>query len=249
MKKLLLLAVSLLGMASAQAQTITAEDVIALPGQSGTISVDLATNGESGIRDAQFSFVVPTGLTLGTPGVGDATEEAGGEGSYTVAISDGETLGNGTKYTVVVYSTDANNFNDGAILNIPVSVPADYSGTYWDETTAYDLNGIAYTVENATETAVAADTYKFEVGLLGDVNKSGDVAFADAGLIFQYMEAGTTPASLGNFSVICDLNGDGSFSFADAGLVFDIIEGSASSSVKEEVEWNAPYEGEFDWAD
>ncbi len=242
MKKLLLLAVSLLGMASAQAQTITAEDVIALPGQSGTISVDLATNGESGIRDAQFSFVVPAGLTLGTPEVGDATEEAGGEGSYTVAISDGETLGNGTKYTVVVYSTDANNFNDGAILNIPVSVPADYSGTYWDETTAYDLNGIAYTVEDATETAVAADTYKFEVGLLGDFDKSGDITFDDITGLYNYM---STP---GDFPFVCaDVSGDNVVGFDDATGILNIM--NASSSVKAEVEFvAAPIEAE-DWAD
>ena len=184
MKKLLLLAVSLLGMASAQAQTITAEDVEALKGKdAGVISVALATNGASGIRDAQFSFVVPTGLTLGTIEKGEAATDNGDE-AYTYAISDGVPVTNGTKYTVVVYSTDAENFVDGAILNIPVSVPADYSGTYWAET-AYDLDGIAYTVEDATETAVAADTYKFEVGLLGDANKSGSVTADDATAILS----------------------------------------------------------------
>ena len=104
-------------------------------------------------------------------------------------------------------------------------------------------------MDDATETTPADDAYTFQVGILGDVNKNGEVALADAGLIYQYMESTTTPASLGNFAVICDLNEDGSFSLADAGLIYNIIEANGSS-VKEEVDFfEIPADVDVDWAD
>lgn len=246
MKKLLLMAVALLGSYAAQAQTISVEDVLAVAGKNPAIQVNIAnTTGDE--RDAQFTFVVPTGVTIGTPAIGSATENAG-SGAYAVALSDFTTVTGGKQYTAVVYSEQGEFFNDGVVLNIPVEIPADFSD-YWNETT-HALSGIHYTVDDATETTPADDAYTFQVGLLGDVNKSGDVAFADAGLIFAYMEDGTTPASLGNFAIICDLNGDGSFSFADAGLVFTVMEEAGASSVKEEVEFvEVPVDVDVDWAD
>lgn len=245
MKKLLLMAVALLGTYAAQAQTISVEDVLAVDGKNPAIQVNIAnTTGDE--RDAQFTFVVPTGVTIGTPAVGSATDNAG-SGAYAVALSDPTNVTGGTQYTAVVYSEQGEFFNDGVVLNIPVDVSN--VSTYWNETT-HALSGIHYTVDDATETTPADDAYTFQVGLLGDVNKSGDVAFADAGLIFNYMESATTPASLGNFAIICDLNGDGSFSFADAGLVFNIIETAGANSVKEEVEFvEVPADVDVDWAD
>ena len=245
MKKLLLMAVALLGTYAAQAQTISVEDVLAVDGKNPAIQVNIAnTTGDE--RDAQFTFVVPTGVTIGTPAVGSATDDAG-SGAYAVALSDPTTVTGGKQYTAVVYSEQGEFFNDGVVLNIPVTIPADFSD-YWNETT-HALSGIHYTVDDATETTPADDAYTFQVGILGDVNKNGEVALADAGLIYQYMESTTTPASLGNFAVICDLNEDGSFSLADAGLIYNIIEANGSS-VKEEVDFfEIPADVDVDWAD
>lgn len=246
MKKLLLMAVALLGTYAAQAQTISVEDVLAVDGKNPAIQVNIAnTTGDE--RDAQFTFVVPTGVTIGTPAVGSATDDAG-SGAYAVALSDPTTVTGGTQYTAVVYSEQGEFFNNGVILNIPVTIPADFSD-YWNETT-HALSGIHYTVDDATETTPADDAYTFQVGLLGDANKDKSVDFGDARVIFGYMESETAPSSLGNFEVIVNLNGDSALDFGDARGIFTIMEQTGGSSVKEEVEFvEVPADVDVDWAD
>jgi len=246
MKKLLLMAVALLGTYAAQAQTISVEDVLAVDGQNPAIQVNIAsTSGQ--VRDAQFTFVVPTGVTMGTPAVGSATDNAG-SGAYAVALSDPTTVTGGTQYTAVVYSEQGEFFNDGVVLNIPVTIPADFSD-YWNETT-HALSGIHYTVDDATETTPADDAYTFQVGILGDANKDKSVDLGDAKVIYNYIKNGTTPASLNNFAMIVNLNGGDDFDLGDAKAIYNIIAAS-SNNVKAESEFDdsAVLDVEVDWAD
>lgn len=242
MKKLLLMAVALLGTYAAQAQTISVEDVLAVDGKNPAIQVNIAsTTGDE--RDAQFTFVVPTGVTIGTPAVGSATDNAG-SGAYAVALSDPSTVTGGTQYTAVVYSEQGEFFNDGVILNIPVDVSN--VSTYWNETT-HALSGIHYTVDDATETTPADDAYTFQVGLLGDVDKSGSVNFSDVSAALDYVAA---PSTVDSFALmIADIAADNTINFTDVSGMLDIIAANSGSSVKEEVEFVAePIEAE-DWAD
>ena len=244
MKKLLLMAVALLGTYAAQAQTISVEDVLAVAGKNPAIQVNIAnTTGDE--RDAQFTFVVPTGVTIGTPAIGSATDNAG-SGAYAVALSDPSTVTGGTQYTAVVYSEQGEFFNDGVVLNIPVEIPADFSD-YWNETT-HALSGIHYTVDDATETTPPYDSYKFQVGLLGDVTKSGSIDFEDISGILDYIAA---PSTIDAFALsIADVADDfGTIDFTDVSGVLDIIAANSGSSVREEFEFDAePIDAE-DWAD
>ena len=244
MKKLLLMAVALLGTYAAQAQTISVEDVLAVDGKNPAIQVNIAnTTGDE--RDAQFTFVVPTGVTIGTPAVGSATDNAG-SGAYAVALSDPSTVTGGTQYTAVVYSEQGEFFNDGVVLNIPVEIPADFSD-YWNETT-HALSGIHYTVDDATETTPADDAYKFQVGLIGDVDKSSGVDFFDISEVLNYI---ADPTTVDAFALtIADLvDNKGTIDFFDISAILDIIAANSSSSVKGEAEFVVePIEAE-DWAD
>lgn len=251
MKKLLLMAVALLGTYAAQAQTISVEDVLAVDGKNPAIQVNIAsTSGQ--VRDAQFTFVVPTGVTMGTPAVGSATDNAG-SGAYAVALSDPTTAtdGSGTQYTAVVYSEQGEFFNDGVVLNIPVTIPENFSG-YWNETT-HALSGIHYTVDDATETTPADDAYTFQVGLLGDVDKSGAVKIADAQAIVDYVlhiiaDAPNDPTNP-FVAFVADIDGGG-VTIADAQAAVDLFLASGGSSVKSEIDFEGEEEFETeDWAD
>ena len=167
MKKLLLMAVALLGSFAAQAQTI---------GNEGA-AVTINLNGVSAARDMQFSVLVPTGITLGTVDgscVADDTDMYDG-----VAISDGEAVTGGTKYTIVVYSTEAETTDGGKILNLPVTITNNYAGGFWANTTVATISDAKFTNDAAEEAAAAVGTYAFEVGLLGDVDKSGAMDISD----------------------------------------------------------------------
>lgn len=241
MKKLLLMAVALLGTYAAQAQTISVEDVLAVDGKNPAIQVNIAnTTGDE--RDAQFTFVVPTGVTIGTPAIGSATTDAGG--AYAVALSDPTTVTGGTQYTAVVYSEQGEYFNDGVILNIPVDVSN--VSAYWNETT-HALSGIHYTVDDATETTPADDAYTFQVGLLGDVDKSSGVDFDDITGVLGYIAA---PTTVDDFALsIANVTGDSAIDFDDITGILNIIAAN-SSSVKEEVDFfEIPADVDVDWAD
>lgn len=219
MKKLLLLAVALLGTAYAQAQTITADDVKALKGKGDVnIAVALGSSGDA-VRDVQFSFVVPTGLNLGTPTVGDATTDAGA-GAYAVAISDPTAVTGGNKYTVVVYSEDGEFFNDGTILNIPVTIPTDYADLW--TTTSCSLEGIAYTVDDATETAVADDAYSVLVGLFGDVDKNKSIGVGDISGVADLVANGTT-STYADAAFAADTDGNNSIGVGDISAIASYI--------------------------
>ena len=174
MKKLLLMAVALLGSFAAQAQTIGNEGAV-LKGKAGSMTINL--NGVSAARDMQFSVLVPTGITLGTVDgscVADDTDMYDG-----VAISDGEAVTGGTKYTVVIYSTEAETTDGGKILNLPVTITNNYAGGFWANTTVATISDAKFTNDAAEEAAAAVGTYAFEVGLLGDVDKSGAMDISD----------------------------------------------------------------------
>lgn len=191
MKKLLLMAVALLGSFAAQAQTIGNEGAV-LKGKAGSMTINL--NGVSAARDMQFSVLVPTGITLGTVDgscVADDTDMYDG-----VAISDGEAVTGGTKYTIVVYSTEAETTDGGKILNLPVTISNDYAGGFWANTTVATISDAKFTNDAAEEAAAAVGTYAFEVGLLGDANKNGVVETTDLSAAIGYMlNSATSTAS------------------------------------------------------
>ena len=175
-KKLLLLAVSLLGMASAQAQTLGVDGSAfeVLKGKTGTLAIKVgsATN----VRDVQFDITIPAGVELGTP--------AAGTQDYKVAISDATAVTGGNKYTVILYSETGE--KGAADINFPLTVPADFSGELWANLTSSTADG-KYTNDAATEAAATSTTYTFQVGLLGDANKDTFVDIADINTILDVM--------------------------------------------------------------
>ena len=96
-KKLLLLAVALLGMGSAQAQTLSVDNFEVLKNSSNTLTVTVTDNV---VRDAQFDITVPTGVTLAAPTVPEGSK-------YAVEMSAATVTDAGNKYTVILYSAEA----------------------------------------------------------------------------------------------------------------------------------------------
>ena len=210
-KKLLLLAVSLLGMASAQAQTLKVANFEVLEGKTSNLVVGF--NDATSVRDAQFDITVPTDVTLGTP-----VAPTG----YTVAMSDATTVDGGKKYTVILYSADAN--TGVGDITFPVTATNNITGTYWDPLVSSVANG-ATTVSpnNSTVTENQMSTYPsytFQIGLLGDANKSGSVNIADVSTIISAIIGGN-PASYSELAANANETGD--VNIADVSATISII--------------------------
>jgi len=217
MKKLLLMAVALLGSYAAQAQTIGNEGT-AVTGKTGTMTINL--NGVSDARDMQFSVLVPTGITLGTVDgscVADDTDMYDG-----VAISDGEAVTGGTKYTVVIYSTEAEKTDGGKILNLPVTITSNYAGGYWGSTTPATISDAKFTNDAAEETVANAGTYAFVVGLFGDVDKNSSIGVGDISGVADLVANGASSA-YANASFVADTDGNNSIGVGDISAIASYI--------------------------
>lgn len=216
-KKLLLLAVSLLGMASAQAQTLSVADNAfeVLKGGSNTLTVNIGS--ATDVRDVQFNIVLPTGVTLGEVGSGNE--------NYTAAISDATAVDGGSQYTVILYS--ASGAKVPTTVTFPISVADSYAGNLWDDLGS-SLSAAKTTDDDATETDVAAadiSEYTFEVGLLGDANKNGSVNIADVSTIISAVIGGNpSPYS----ALAANANETGGVNIADVSAVISIVTGSGS---------------------
>ncbi len=205
-KKLLLLAVSLLGMASAQAQTLSVENnkFEALKGTEATLAINVgsATN----VRDLQFDIVIPAGVTLGTP--------APAANTYKLAASDPTAVEGGNKYTVILYSETA--AKGATTINFPLTIPADFAGELWANLTSSTADG-KWTNDAAAEAAATSTAYTFQIGRLGDANKDKSLSVSDAIAILDIM-AGNYPDN-----IAADVNGDNTLSVSDAIGVLDLM--------------------------
>ena len=189
MKKILLLAVALLGMAAgAEAQTLAVDgnEFVALKGKQATLAIKV-TKGTDDIRDVMFDITLPEGVSLN----GNPTAPTG----YTAVASD---VKEGNKYTVIVYSApesgNPSTITSTGVINIPLTVPETFDDAkLWKPTITLSstANG-KVTNDAAVETSAESTAYTFEVGLLGDANKNGEVKPNDAQAVLQY-SIGTIP--------------------------------------------------------
>lgn len=181
MKKILLLAVALLGMAAgAEAQTLAVDgnEFVALKGKQATLAIKV--NDATAVRDVMFDITLPTGITLGTVAPEDAT-------NYKVAISDAK---NGNTYTVILYSESGK--TGATTINFPLTVPAEYTGELWANLSSSTANG-KWTNDAATEAEASNTPYTFQVGLLGDVDKSAAVNITDVVALASHVGGKASP--------------------------------------------------------
>ena len=239
MKKILLLAVALLGMAAgAEAQTLAVDgnEFVALKGKQATLAIKV--NNATAVRDVMFDITLPTGITLGTVAPEDAT-------NYKVAISDAK---DGNTYTVILYSESGK--TGATTINFPLTVPAEYTGELWANLSSSTANG-KWTNDAATEDEASSTPYTFQVGLLGDASKDSKVNTTDSSALFDFISANATITSLGSFSVVVNINGDNAINTTDSSALFDIIAANGSSSVKGEANFEDSNidDTESEWAD
>ena len=221
MKKLLLLAVALVGSVVAKADSYTVSDVNMISGSTGTISVSL-TNAAA-VRDFQVSVAIPTGFTfvsastplsyytVDTDAVANTTTNA------TVTFIGYSTGNAGNAVTIAAGTTE--------VLQIVVSTAANA----WAEAEDVATSAGKATNDNAVAADVTAATFNLLAGILGDVNRSSTLNVADASALVSYI-MGNTPATF--YPQVADFNGSSSINIADASAVVNQI---MSSSVKSEV--------------
>ena len=190
MKKILLLAVALLGMAAgAEAQTLAVDgnEFVALKGKQATLAIKV-TKGTDDIRDVMFDITLPEGVSLN----GNPTAPTG----YTAVASD---VKEGNKYTVIVYSApesgNPSTITSTGVINIPLTVPETFDDAkLWKPTITLSstANG-KVTNDAAVETSAESTAYTFEVGLLGDVDKSTAVNITDVVALASHVGGKASP--------------------------------------------------------
>lgn len=236
MKKLLLLAVALMGSVVAKADSYTVSDVSMISGSTGTISVSL-TNAAA-VRDFQVSVAIPTGFTfvsastplsyytVDTDAVANTTTNA------TVTFIGYSTGNAGNAVTIAAGTTE--------VLQIVVSTAANA----WAE-----ANDVATSAGKATNDAAAASdvtaaTFDLIAGIVGDVSKDSKVNSTDVSGLYNYIAASKAPSELGAYAMFSNINGDASLNSTDVSGIYNII--ANSSSVKEEVDFveEAPVKAE-----
>jgi hypothetical protein len=239
MKKGLLTMLALLSMgSSAFAQgtvnvpTVTrkageVKEVSVVASRQGKVKIELA-NGTT-YRDLQFDLTLPAGITVATEGgvVKDAAAQ------HTVAFN--AVADNKVRFVVYNDGQDgaAEKFADGIVVEIPVEVAADFTGTQ-----AAKLDNILTSDDSATSSIALADAnFNFRAMLLGDVNDDSSLSLRDATWIGKFLiDANPTPF----VEEVGDVNDDAGISLRDATAIAKslITDSSAKESIYEQVENN-----------
>lgn len=238
MKKLLLLAVALMGSVVAKADTYTVSDVNMISGSTGTITVGL-TNAAA-VRDFQVSVAIPAGFTYVSSAL---TGRAAS--NYTL---DTDAAANDTNKTLtfIGYSTGNTSTNtpyyiaagSGDILTITVSTAANA----WAEgSNAANSTDGKTTNDAAAASTVALPAFNLLSGILGDVDRSSGVDVADASSIVGYYNNGSVSGTF--YLQVADVYVDGVIDTAD----FSSTIGIYNSAVKAEV--NVADEDDFEYVD
>lgn len=235
MKKGLLTMLALLSMgSSAFAQgtvnvpTVTrkageVKEVSVVASRQGKVKIELA-NGTT-YRDLQFDLTLPAGITVATEGgvVKDAAAQ------HTVAFN--AVAANKVRFVVYNDGQDgtAEKFANGIVVEIPVEVAADFTGTQ-----AATLDNILTSDDAATSSIALADAnFNFRACLLGDVDDSGEVDLTDASiLVYKYF--GTTPSVF--VDEVAYVNNDEVIDLTDASSVVYLYFGNSSSAKETFVE-------------
>ncbi|MBP5380230.1 MAG: hypothetical protein J6Y39_00660 [Bacteroidaceae bacterium] len=230
MKKLLLLAVALVGSVVAKADTYTVSDVNMISGSTGVITVGLTNAAD--VRDFQVKVAIPAGFTyvssaltgraasnytLDTDAVANTTTNA-------AATFIGYSTGNGGN---ACYLTAGN----GDILTITVSTAANA----WAEgNNAANTTDGAVTNDAAAASVVTLPAFNLLAGILGDVDRSAGVDIADASSIIGYYNNGSVSGTF--YLQVADVFADSVIDIAD----FSGAIGIYNSAVKAEVNIEEP---------
>lgn len=200
------------------------KEVSVVASRQGKVKIELA-NGTT-YRDLQFDLTLPAGITVATEGgvVKDAAAQ------HTVAFN--AVADNKVRFVVYNDGQDgaAEKFADGIVVEIPVEVAADFTGTQ-----AATLDNILTSDDAANSSIVIADAnFNFRAMLLGDVTDDGAVDMADAQALVSYI-FGSAPAIFVEEAGDVEMNS--AVDMADAqSVVSKIFAPSAKQYVKKYVE-------------
>ena len=200
------------------------KEVSVVASRQGKVKIELA-NGTT-YRDLQFDLTLPAGITVATEGgvVQDAAAQ------HTVAFN--AVADNKVRFVVYNDGQDgtAEKFADGIVVEIPVEVAADFTGTQ-----AATLDNILTSDDAATSSIALADAnFNFRAMLLGDVTDDGAVDMADAQALVSYI-FGSAPAIFVEEAGDVEMNS--AVDMADAqSVVSKIFAPSAKQYVKKYVE-------------
>ena len=203
------------------------KEVSVVASRQGKVKIELA-NGTT-YRDLQFDLTLPAGITVATEGgvVKDAAAQ------HTVAFN--AVADNKVRFVVYNDGQDgaAEKFADGIVVEIPVEVAADFTGTQ-----AAKLDNILTSDDSATSSIALADAnFNFRAMLLGDVNDDSSLSLRDATWIGKFLiDANPTPF----VEEVGDVNDDAGISLRDATAIAKslITDSSAKESIYEQVENN-----------
>ena len=240
MKKLLLLAVALVGSVVAKADSYTVSDVTMVSGSTGVISVSL--NNAAAVRDFQVSVAIPTGFTfvsastplsyytVDTDAVANTTTNA-------TATFIGYSTGNaGNAVTIAAGTTE--------VLQITVSSAANA----WSEAEDVATSAGKATNDAAAASDVTAATFDLIAGIMGDIDKNATISFNDISGLLNYIGGDTTIIQ----QLFADVNGDTTVNFNDVSGILNLMAGSpvkADIDFIEEVEEPVIDESDIIWAD
>ena len=239
MKKLLLLAVALVGSVVAKADTYTVSDVNMISGSTGVITVGLTNAAD--VRDFQVKVAIPAGFTYVSSAL---TGRAAS--NYTLDTDAVANTTTNAAATFIGYSTGNSSTNtpyyiaagSGEILTITVATAA---GAWAEGNNAANTTDGAVTNDAAAASVVTLPAFNLLSGILGDVDRSAIVNIADASSIIGYYNNGSVN---GTFYVqVADVLADGIINIAD----FSSTIGIYNSAVKAEV--NVVDEDDFEYVD
>ena len=236
MKKLLLLAVALVGSVVAKADSYSVSDVTMITGSTGVMTVSL-TNAAA-VRDFQVSVAIPSGFTfvsastplsyytVDTDAVANTTTNA-------TATFIGYSTGNaGNACTIAAGTTE--------VLQITVSA------TGFQKTEDVATSAGKATNDAAAAADVTAATFDMVASYLGDANVDGTVDTNDATKLYNFI-SGTTTISYMLFANAA--SGDSVIDTNDAAKVYNIIGGNSAVKGEIFVEEAAKADANIVWGD
>lgn len=237
MKKLLLLAVALVGSVVAKADTYKVGDVSMVSGSTGVINVALSNS--AAVRDFQVSVAIPEGFTY----VSASTPLP----YYTVDTDAVANTTTNTTATFIGYSTG--NAGDACTIaaadsTVVLQITVSSAANAWAEAEDVATSAGKATNDAATASDVTAATFDMVAGIVGDVSKDSKVNSTDVSGLYNYIAASKAPSELGAYAMFSNINGDASLNSTDVSGIYNII--ANSSSVKEEVDFveEAPVKAE-----
>lgn len=213
MKRILILAISLVIGLTSWTQTLSVEDINLLAGQSGYINIQLTTS--SGCIAAGFYVELPEQIMV----TDDAsTAQTGMSSNHIVRMN----RLNDNLMRLVVYSADNSvfNFNEASaqpftLVCLPVKAGSQ-TGRF-----AAKLTGIEFAPSPSSFISSGDVNFTITVGgMIGDVNGDGNVSIVDVTMVIDYLLSNdATHVQLDN----ADVNNDGSISIVDVTKLIDYL--------------------------